>query len=108
MRALDRRALGEALQDSRQYTKALIEDLSDRQWTVPPLPTINPILWEIGHVGWFMERWCLRHRGAQLGASRLSQADALYDSSAVAHADRWRLPLPSRTATLGPSVREPA
>ena len=29
-----------------------------------------------------------------------SQADALYDSSAVAHADRWRLPLPSRTATL--------
>lgn len=62
------------------------------------LPTINPVLWEIGHVGWFMERWCLR---ADAGApSRLPAADRLYDSSAVAHAERWHLPLPSRSATL--------
>jgi gamma-glutamyl hercynylcysteine S-oxide synthase len=98
MRSLDRRALRQALLESRQYTKAYIDDLSDAQWSVPMLPTINPVLWEIGHVGWFMERWCLR-AGGEL-PSRLSAADRLYDSSAVAHASRWHLPLPSRTATL--------
>ena len=25
---------------------------------------VNPMLWEVGHVGWFMEHWCLRWRGA--------------------------------------------
>jgi ergothioneine biosynthesis protein EgtB len=80
----------------------LIDDLSDAQWSVPYLATINPVRWEIGHVGWFMERWCLRWRGAEraLGSSRLVDADALYDSSRVAHADRWKLPLPPRSDTL--------
>lgn len=97
--ALGRRALTEALQDSRQYTKALVEDLSDAQWRVPMLPTINPILWEIGHIGWFMEHWCLRDGGH--GASMLRDADSLYNSSTVAHDTRWELPLPSRATTLG-------
>ena len=100
MRSLDRQALREALLDARQYTKALVDDLSDAQWDVPILPTINPVAWEIGHVGWFMERWCLRERGLQPGPSRVADADRMYDSSAIAHADRWRLPLPPRPATL--------
>ena len=97
-RALGRRALAEELQDSRQYTKALVDDLSDAQWRVPMLPTINPILWEVGHVGWFMEHWCLR--AGSNAPKLLPNADALYDSSAVAHDTRWGLPLPSRAATL--------
>jgi ergothioneine biosynthesis protein EgtB len=93
MRALGRRALGEALRESRQYTKALVDDLTDPQWDVPLRPTINPVPWEVGHVGWFMERWCLRPRAGDLGPSRLAGADRLYDSSTISHADRWRLPL---------------
>ena len=100
MRSLDRQALRVALLDARQYTKALVDDLSDAQWHVPILPTINPVPWEIGHVGWFMERWCLRERGLQPGPPRIADADRMYDSSAIAHEDRWRLPLPSRPATM--------
>lgn len=100
MRSLGKRTLHDALLDSRQYTKSLVDDLSDAQWTVPVLAAINPVLWEVGHVGWFMERWCLRPRGDHLGESRLTDADRLYDSSGVEHAERWRLQLPSRAFTM--------
>src|SRR5512134_1280008 len=101
MRSLDRLALQEALLDARQYTKALVDDLSDAQWRVSLLPIINPPLWEVGHVGWFMERWCLRERGPgrELAPSMLTNADRWYDSSRVEHDSRWALPLPSRADT---------
>ena len=66
----------------------------------PKLAIVNPPLWEIGHLGWFQERWCLRQRDdGSLGESILPDADRLYDSSAVAHDTRWHLPLPSLAAT---------
>jgi iron(II)-dependent oxidoreductase len=66
----------------------------------PRLAIVNPPLWEIGHVGWFQERWCLRLRpDGSLEKSILEKADELYDSSAVAHDTRWDLPLPSLEAT---------
>jgi ergothioneine biosynthesis protein EgtB len=100
MRSLGKRALHDALLDSRQYTKSLVDDLSDAQWDVPVLAPINPVRWEVGHVGWFMERWCLRVQGDRLGEPQLPHADRLFDSAAVDHAERWRLPLPSRPATM--------
>lgn len=61
----------------------------------PRLAIVNPPLWEIGHLGWFQERWCLRYRpDGSLEKSILEKADELYDSSAVAHDTRWDLPLP--------------
>ena len=65
---------------------------------VPQVPTVNPPLWEIGHVAWFQERWLLRHANARPSLCR--DADALYDSAAVAHGTRWDLPLPPRDETL--------
>src|SRR6267142_5253032 len=66
----------------------------------PKLAIVNPPQWEIGHVGWFQERWCLRLRAdGSLKKSILEKADELYDSSAVAHDTRWDLPLPSLEAT---------
>jgi len=66
----------------------------------PQLAIVNPPLWEIGHVGWFQEHWCLRWRnGKELAPSILPNADALYNSSTVAHDTRWGLPLPSLAAT---------
>ena len=99
MRSLGKRALRDALLQARQYTKAMVDDLSDQQWHVPLLPTINPIRWEIGHLGWFMERWCLREQGNGLAPSLLRDADRWYDSSAVAHDTRWQLDLPTRDDT---------
>ncbi len=51
-------------------------------------------------MAWFQERWCLRRRGEGLAPSILPQADALYDSIAVAHDRRWGLPLLSWQETL--------
>ncbi len=90
--------LAAMLEDARARTLALVEDLDDGQLMGPRLAIVNPLLWEIGHVAWFQEKWALRHlRGAE---PLRADADALYDSSAVAHDTRWDLPLPSRTDTL--------
>jgi iron(II)-dependent oxidoreductase len=90
--------LAEWVRDSRRRTLDLIADLSDDQLLGPRLSTLNPLLWEIGHLAWFAEHWVLRHAGGQ--PPLRADADALYDSSAVPHATRWDLSLPSRAATL--------
>ena len=46
--------------DARQRTFDLIADLSDQQIMSPYLSIVNPLLWEIGHVAWFQEKWALR------------------------------------------------
>jgi iron(II)-dependent oxidoreductase len=82
---------------------------------VPLSPELNPPLWELGHIGWFADRWVARQpdsqreRGARADpmaalaparqAARGLDADALYDSSAVPHDARWSLPLPGLAAT---------
>lgn len=101
MRCLDRRQLHDALLDARRTTLALLDDLDPAQWTVPYLPIINPPLWELGHVGWFMERWCLRldAQGHASGRPLLADADRWYDSGRVPHATRWSLDLPTLAAT---------
>ena len=86
-----------ALQDARQRTLALVSDLDDEQLRVPMLPIINPTVWEIGHVGWFQEKWVLRHTRGR--PALISTADALWDSAAVAHDTRWNLPLLSMAET---------
>lgn len=90
------------LTDARARTLELVGDLAGERLLGPKLAIVNPPLWEIGHLGWFQERWCLRHRSDGVpGASILDGADALYDSAAVAHDTRWNLPLPSIGETRG-------
>src|SRR4051794_19277839 len=85
--------------DARSRTLSLVRDLSDDQFLrVPLLRTINPFLWEIGHVAYFQEYWILRHRAGR--PPILPDADSWYDSAKVAHDIRWDLPLPSRRATI--------
>jgi iron(II)-dependent oxidoreductase len=88
------------LLDARERALRVTGDLQGEQLLGPMLPIVNPPLWEIGHVSWFQERWCLRWRAdGSLADSILPGADALYDSSAVAHDSRWSLPLPDLKAT---------
>lgn len=84
------------LDAARARTLQLVDDVSAEQWLGPRLAIVNPPLWELGHLGWFEERWCLRYRGQgkALGPSMLDGADALYDSAQVPHDQRWDLPLP--------------
>jgi len=110
----DARALAQALQDSRADTLATFAcfERALPGLRVPQRPQLNLPLWELGHIGWFQARWTTRNpqwrrgwradpeaplRAGQPGVR--ADADALYDSSAVAHARRWSLPLPDAAAT---------
>src|SRR6516162_4865 len=86
------------VREARQRTCELVADLSDDQLLGPRLAIVNPLLWEIGHIAWFQEKWVLR-QSAKAKPLR-PDADALYDSAAVPHDTRWDLPLPDREATL--------
>jgi iron(II)-dependent oxidoreductase len=93
--------LSDELLDARRRTQMLTRDLEGQQLFGPKLAIVNPVLWELGHVAWFQERWCLRLRPDEsLSESLLDGADALYDSARVAHDTRWDLPLPDLAATL--------
>jgi len=102
--------LAVALQDSRRRTLALMDawsvGLPDLR--VPRDPALNLPLWEWGHVGWFQTWWVGRNRQRERGLACdpdherlpavLPQADALYNSSTVAHSARWDLELPGLKA----------
>jgi iron(II)-dependent oxidoreductase len=93
-RAID--TLSSDLVASRDHFARITAALDGDRLLGPKLAIVNPPLWEIGHVGWFQEHWCLRWReDGTRGDSVLPGADALYDSSKVAHDTRWDLPLPS-------------
>ncbi|MGH6622058.1 MAG: selenoneine synthase SenA, partial [Alphaproteobacteria bacterium] len=69
----------------------LIGGLTHGQLVGPRLPTVNPLLWEIGHVAWFHEYFILRREYGH--APMLERGDRLYDSIAIAHDRRWDLPI---------------
>ena len=101
-----------ALRATRHRTLGLLDAWASAMPTlhVPFKATLNPPLWELGHLAWFQEWWIARNpqreRGAACNpdmvrtASRLLNADALFNSSKVEHSTRWHLPLPSLDGTL--------
>ncbi len=113
-RSAGREVLADALCESRNRTLSLLDayvDAKGRALHVPYSEQLNPPLWEAGHVGWFQDYWIARNRERVRGVDcdpdharpngRLLQADSLYNSSLVAHATRWQLPLPGIVATRG-------
>ncbi len=103
-RELAAAALAAALRDSRATTLARTLDLDDAAWRVPQRPGVNLVAWELGHLAWFAEFWILRGPHSTEGSGfvaaarppRLSGPDAVFDSARLAHAERWRVALPSR------------
>ena len=91
--------LVETLKAAREHTRRVADDLSGERELGPMLAIVNPPRWEIGHVGWFQEFWCLRG-GSETRSSILPNADALYNSATVPHDSRWSLPLPSFADTI--------
>jgi iron(II)-dependent oxidoreductase len=83
--------LAEALRDARRRTLAIYGHLDLASLRVPRNPLVNPPLWELAHIAWFQEYWCLRRGGR---APLLDGADDLFNSSTVPHATRWTLPYP--------------
>ena len=103
-------ALAASLRACRADTLATLDRfeaaLPDLQ--VPHVGTLNPPLWELGHIGWFQQHWLARNPQRHLGhradplatrlPARAPDSDVLFDSSRVAHGSRWQLPLPSVAA----------
>jgi len=85
------------MHEFRGRTLDLVVDLNDEQMIGPRLATVNPPLWEIGHVAWFTEFWILRHLKKQKPI--IENGDQLYNSADVAHNTRWQLLLPSLQKT---------
>jgi len=108
MRCAGKDLLSLALMDARNHTLRLFSQyqqaLEALDFVVPRLPTINPPLWEMGHLGWFQEWWIGRNVQRAQGAgcapdqTRLASiepgADRWWDSANVPHATRWSLDLP--------------
>lgn len=99
--------LATALQDARNYTLALFDCFAavglDAPAKVPVRPTVNPPLWELGHLAWFAEWYILREAqssapDAAQRASLLTLGDDWFDSNTVPHRMRWNLNLPSAGA----------
>ena len=89
----------ENMQDARNRTLELVQDLDDEQLMGPRLPMVNPLRWEIAHAAYFYEYFILRQlygRESIIGA----RADELYNSNTIAHDLRWDLPLLTRGETL--------
>ncbi len=100
---VEKSAIRDALLDARQYTSALYADLSADYWIPSRFPysaVINPPLWEVAHIAWFAEFFCVRWtshdtKGA-LTPSIWQAADGLLDSSRVEHRQRWSNAYPDR------------
>ncbi|HZI38541.1 MAG TPA: DinB family protein, partial [Acidimicrobiia bacterium] len=52
--------LADAVRDARDRTMDLVADLSDEDMVGPMLAVVNPLIWEIGHLAWFEEKFVLR------------------------------------------------
>ncbi|MCC6535277.1 MAG: ergothioneine biosynthesis protein EgtB [Burkholderiales bacterium] len=106
----DKSELSERLRQARSRLDELAATLPEDAWLGPYAPSLNPPLWEYGHIAWFQEQWCLRLKSGRsavespllqpLAPSRLRWADWLYDSSRIPHQARWRAPLPAAPETL--------
>ena len=82
-----------ALREAREYTLAVYAHLDDDALAFPYRPTVNPPAWELAHLAWFHEHWCLRWSdGAVRRESMFPGADPLLDSARIPHAERWKRP----------------
>ncbi|MFM1826791.1 MAG: hypothetical protein RLY67_172 [Pseudomonadota bacterium] len=70
------------------------------QCAVPYKESLNPPLWEFGHVAWFQTYWITRNKHRHQGLKypthihappHPDQPDAIFNSSLLAHSPRWEL-----------------
>jgi len=90
--------IAERLIDTRKRELELMDDLSDEQMLGPRMRIVEPPIWELGHVGWFQDRWILQNIDKHKPADQ--KADDLYNSFKIPNSDRWDLHFPSKGQTF--------
>jgi gamma-glutamyl hercynylcysteine S-oxide synthase len=91
--------LAQWLEESNGITRQILTNTSAADQLVPQLNILNPPLWEFGHLTWFHEFW-LHRNGQENLPSLMKDADYLFNSSEMAHEDRWSTPMPSLGSLL--------
>ncbi|QWE19056.1 SUMF1/EgtB/PvdO family nonheme iron enzyme [Polynucleobacter corsicus] len=91
--------LAQWLQESNGITRQILSNLAAEEQLVPQLDILNPPLWELGHLTWFHEFWVHRD-GQESRPSFMKNADYLFNSSEMAHQDRWSTSMPSLDSLL--------
>jgi hypothetical protein len=86
--------LAQWLEESNRITRQILSHIPAADQIVPQLNILNPPLWELGHLTWFHEFWVHRD-GKESKPSFMKNADYLFNSSEMAHQDRWSTPMPS-------------
>jgi gamma-glutamyl hercynylcysteine S-oxide synthase len=88
------------LRAARKFTRAAYAHLADEALAFPKRPELNLPLWELAHVAWFQEYWCVRFPHISKRPSCVDNADERFDSRAIDHAARWDLEYPQRVEIL--------
>jgi ergothioneine biosynthesis protein EgtB len=92
------------LVSTNSLTRSILEKMRPGDELVPINANLNPPHWEFGHLTWFHEFWV--HRAGQVAnPSLLGDADYLFNSSEIAHRDRWSIPIPPLDALLEYNAR---
>jgi ergothioneine biosynthesis protein EgtB len=96
--------LDDWLVSTNSLTRSILKKMRPGDESVPIEDTLNPPIWEFGHLTWFHEFWV--HRDGQISnPSLLSNADHLFNSSVIAHHDRWTIAIPPLDALLEYNAR---
>ncbi len=90
--------IADRLVDTRQRELEVITDLTNEQLLGPSMHIVEPPIWELGHVGWFQDRWILQNLDQAEPADE--RADSLYDSFNVPNDQRPALRYPSLGQTI--------
>jgi gamma-glutamyl hercynylcysteine S-oxide synthase len=90
--------IADRLIDTRNRELELMRDLTDEQMLGTQMRIVEPPIWELGHVGWFQDRWILQHLDYHRPADE--KAEVLYNSFKIPNEDRWDLFFPSRGQTF--------
>ena len=92
------REIAGRLIDTRKREMDLMGDLSDEQMVGQKMRIAEPPIWELGHVGWFQDKWILQNLDHRKPSDQ--SAEALYNSFQIPNAERWDLAFPSRGQTF--------
>ena len=82
------------LTSSHSLTNKVLTGMAPGSESIAMQDIVNPPHWEFGHITWFHEFWVHRHGEATL-PSLLNNSDYLFNSSDIAHENRWSVEIPS-------------
>jgi gamma-glutamyl hercynylcysteine S-oxide synthase len=89
--------LRDALRDADSHTLAMLGAVDAGPVSLqPPRPDCDPLLWSLGHIVWFQEKFGLRS-GA---SSQIAGADTLFDPAITRRRARWESDLPDGAKLL--------